>query len=107
MITTNRAIMSLSKIRTLWNNHVDTPFPPRLRGEEIQDIDLVLLDSEVAGCVASYLSSSWKKNDTRKQVLEACQRELHEVLEVLEEEEHDYYNNLLKLTTAILEDLKP
>ncbi|WP_205008525.1 hypothetical protein [Streptomyces sp. Cmuel-A718b] len=37
----------------LWREHQQAPFPAGLRGAERADIDLVLLDADIAGCVST------------------------------------------------------
>ncbi len=44
------------EIRDLWEAHVAAPFPGRFRDEEVDGIDLVMLDADIAGCVSTFLS---------------------------------------------------
>ena len=62
-------------ITAMWQAHYDRSFPPRLRGAEIGNIDLVLLDSDTAGCVSSWLSNGGHLDPERTQILEACTQE--------------------------------
>jgi hypothetical protein len=41
-------------VAEMWQAHCDRWFPPLLRGAEVGDIDVVLLDAETAGCVSAY-----------------------------------------------------
>jgi hypothetical protein len=47
--------MSLEEARRLWADHLAAPFPDRLRGEEIDGVDMVMLDADVAGHISSWV----------------------------------------------------
>ncbi|MGK5447847.1 hypothetical protein [Streptomyces radiopugnans] len=38
----------------LWQEHLDAGFPADPRGAEFEDIDMVLLDADTAGCVYTW-----------------------------------------------------
>jgi hypothetical protein len=42
-------------INELWQEHLATPFPKKFRGKDINRIDFVMLDADIAGCVTTYL----------------------------------------------------
>ncbi|CAM5587665.1 hypothetical protein GCM10010329_47630 [Streptomyces spiroverticillatus] len=46
----------LHPLRRLCKAHARAPFPPQLRGAEIEGEDLVELDAYIAGCVPTLLS---------------------------------------------------
>jgi len=47
--------INLDSISKMWDTHLCNKFPPELEGEEINGIDLVMLDADIAGCVHSIL----------------------------------------------------
>ncbi|MFD7659546.1 hypothetical protein ACFV4N_36685 [Actinosynnema sp. NPDC059797] len=46
----------LDRLSLLWEEHVRAPFPPHLRGRDVAGEDVVVLDSDIAGCASSALS---------------------------------------------------
>lgn len=43
-------------IRNLWNEHRCAVFPKGFGGKDVSGIDFVMLDSDVAGCVDTFLN---------------------------------------------------
>lgn len=84
----------------MWQAHYDRWFPPLLRGAEVGNIDLVLLDSDTAGCVSSWLSNGGHLDLQRTRILEACARDLDTVLTVFVEGEEQYYLQQLRVLAA-------
>ncbi|MFE0420454.1 hypothetical protein [Streptomyces tendae] len=41
----------------LWQEHRDAEFPANLRGVEVEDIDMVLLDADTAGCASTWIDN--------------------------------------------------
>jgi hypothetical protein len=87
-------------ITAMWQAHYDRSFPLRLRGAEIGNIDLVLLDSDTAGCVSSWLSNGGHLDPERTQILEACMQDLDTALEVFTDSEEHYYLQQLRILAA-------
>ena len=91
--------MAADQVSRLWRKHSHAEFPERLRGAELAGVDLVTLDSDVAGCVKSCLA--------KKQVLVQRLDDLDAVLPLLgRRTESLYYGRLRELSTLIL-DLQP
>lgn len=38
------------EVRGLQQNHADLAYPPSLRGEVIDGVDMVMVDADIAGC---------------------------------------------------------
>jgi len=92
------------EIRHLWKQHLDRPFPPRMRGEEIDGVDMVLVDADIAGCVQTWLGSSSSLDAGRIEVLRKCKGDLERVLpHLLDPHEADYYAALHDLAVAVLQ----
>lgn len=86
-----------------WQRHLERPFPPRLRGEEIEGVDMVTVDADIAGCVQTWLNSSSDLDKMRTGVLRGCLDDLDRVLPQLSDpEEADYYAGLRDLAARVL-----
>jgi hypothetical protein len=95
--------MSLEEGRRLWDEHWSAPFPSRLRGEEIDGVDMVMLDADIAGCVQAWLGSNGQLDDQRHWQLQMCVDDLRQVLPTLEDpEERRYYERLDALARLAL-----
>jgi hypothetical protein len=87
--------MSLEEARRLWAEHRTAPFPSRLRGKEVEGVDMAMLDADIAGCVDNWLRSGGQLDDGRRGILRSCLDDLGRVLPVLDEpEERAYYQRL-------------
>lgn len=58
-----------AEVERLYADHMVAAFPPRLRGEEIEGVDMVMLDADVAGCVATWLGNHGQHDEERQAVL--------------------------------------
>ena len=90
-------------IADLWRDHQAASFPSGCGGKEIEGIDLVMLDADIAGCVSTFVSAGHLDLD-RKRILSQCREEIEVVLQSLQGEAKDYYTRLHKLAVLILED---
>jgi len=92
------------EVRGLQQNHADHAFPPRLRGEVIDGVDMVLLDADIAGCVQVWLDSSANLDAARIGILRTCREEVERVLTILTDPvEREYYTVLRDLANAVLQ----
>ena len=39
----------------LWQEHLAAPFPKGFRGKDVDGIDFVMLDANIAGCISTFL----------------------------------------------------
>ncbi|WP_229853160.1 hypothetical protein [Streptomyces violascens] len=95
MSESKRALLS-----RLWEEHMRAPFPPHMRGREIEGEDMVLLDAEVAGCVLSSLSGPL--DEKRREILLACLAAVEKVLPSIGDEGNatEYYKHLRDMAAA-------
>ena len=94
---------SLATVATLWKAHIDAPFPPRLRGQEIAGVDVVRLDADIAGCVSSWEGNRGKLDSERWAILTRCRSDLERVLPALSEpQERAYYRRLYDMALIVL-----
>lgn len=90
-------------IRLLYRRHLEMPFPPRLRGEEIEGVDMVMVDADVAGCVDTWLGSSSNLDAGRIRVLRACGDDIDRILPSLDDpDEVTYYSSARDLARAVV-----
>src|SRR4051812_34004368 len=83
------------EVRRLWQAHLERPFPPRMRGEEIDGVDMVMVDADVAGCVSTWLTSSTSLDSARIGILRACRSDLRRMVPAISDPtERDYYVRL-------------
>ncbi len=91
------------EVRLLQERHHELPFPPRLRGEEINGVDMVMVDADIAGCVQVWLGSSSNLDPGRIAVLRTCRDDVERVLPTLTEpDEVEFYSVLLDVANAVI-----
>lgn len=78
-------------LRQLWQEHQRSPFPESVRGEDIGGVDLVLIDADIAGCVASCVDAPRNLDQMRRDILAGCRKELDLVLPHLARGDEDAY----------------
>jgi hypothetical protein len=83
--------------------HLQAPFPARLRGIEIDGIDMVMLDADTAGCVRTWLDHAGQPaSEVRTRSISACLDNLNQVLPLLTNAvEADYYRRLRDVADLI------
>jgi hypothetical protein len=76
----------------LWDEHRGTPFPARLRGKDVGEIDFMLVDADIAGCVHTLLA---RGSTSSRAVLQMRINHLSVVLPLLTDDlEFAYYDRL-------------
>jgi hypothetical protein len=93
------------KIRELWDLHMTNRFPRGLGGEMIDGIDLVLLDSDTAGCVLTFIQNDGKLDVWRTAILGLCYRDLTVVTGQLSDEGKERFSRLETLANLVLKDI--
>ena len=87
----------------MWDEHLQTPFPPRLAREEVAGRDVVLLDTDVAVCVSTWLSNDGRLDQHRRDVLAQSLADLDQVLAPLTDQaEREYFARLRELAARVL-----
>jgi hypothetical protein len=92
-------------IEQLWNEHNQTRFPAACRARDIDGVDFVLLDADIAGCVQTFLKRKRTLDPWRMAVLGICYRNARYVLPHLEPEPRAYFERLEQLAGAVLDEL--
>ena len=93
--------MDNSLIEQLWREHYSAAFPQRHYDEDVNGVDLVMLDADVAGCVATFLSRG-NLNLSQTVVLGLCYRDLTCLIPMLDDEGKAYYHRLELLAKLVL-----
>ncbi|GAC1446818.1 MAG: hypothetical protein NVSMB56_09120 [Pyrinomonadaceae bacterium] len=92
----------LQNIFRLWVRIRQKLFPSNCSGVEIRGIDLVRIDSDIAGCVSTFLTRG-RLDQSQKETLYYCNDCLDVVILELQGYEGWYYRQLKSLTSAIME----
>lgn len=96
----------LGEIEKLSKEFLEMPFPEGLRGEEIQGIELVLLDSDTNGFIDRFISNRGRLNRYEFKLLQVCIHELGIVTKELNGYGRLYFSTLWTLTSRVAEFLK-
>ena len=88
-------------IKQLWGEHKLAAFPQGCRGKDVNGVDLVMLDADVAGCVDTFLSHG-NLNLFQTVILGLCYRNLTYLTPMLGEDAEPYYRRLELLAELVL-----
>jgi hypothetical protein len=92
-----------AEVERLWAQHLARPFPPDLRGVAVGDVEVVLLDADIAGFASSWLSSGRLDRD-RQRVLAQCMDEARRLATLLTDStDAAYFAGLQGLARAVLD----
>ncbi|MFI6173749.1 hypothetical protein ACIBCN_43735 [Nocardia sp. NPDC051052] len=87
-------------LRQLWDEHMQAPFPPRLRGADVAGVDFVSIDSYTSGCVHTALFHAL--DDYRRRALAGCIEGLEKILPHIEDGcELEYFERLHKMAVVL------
>lgn len=89
-------------IEELWQEHLRAPFPAGCRGRDIEGIDFVMLDADVAGCVSTFLTRQGSLDLWRTATLGMCYRDATYVLPRMPAEARPYFERLERLASLVL-----
>ncbi|MFF8355376.1 hypothetical protein ACF063_18130 [Streptomyces chartreusis] len=94
------------RLPPLWEEHRQAPFPGRFRGVNIAGVELILLDSYVAGLALSELSGGLDDDDIP--TLWACITDLDKILPLIGDEYcRSYYARLRAIAGYIAQGYLP
>ncbi|OWA01803.1 hypothetical protein B9W64_33085 [Streptomyces sp. CS159] len=86
----------------LWQEHRDAEFPADLRGVEVEDIDMVLLDADTAGCASAWITNDGTLDPQRRRILQTCVENLGRVVpQISDPSGHQYYQRLQQLALLV------
>ncbi|MEV4280929.1 hypothetical protein [Actinoplanes xinjiangensis] len=90
-------------VAELYEEHRRAAFPPRLKVDDANGVEMVSLDSRVVGCVGTWLENRGAVDNRRWDTLAECEQLLDRAIPALNEAEAVYYRRLLTMTVLILE----
>jgi len=96
----------MGEIGKLYSEHTKTMFPNNLKGIEVLNIDLVLLDANIAGCVSSYLQNGGHLDSQRVEILKRLCVDVNSVLKEIPSGEREYFVKLKRLGDLVIRDVK-
>ena len=88
-------------IKDLWEEHLATPFPKGFRGRDLNGIDFVLLDANIAGCVQTFVERG-KLNTFQLAMLGLSYRDATFVVPTLNDDGAAYFWRLERLAELVL-----
>ncbi len=88
----------------LWAEYQSSPFPKGVGGKDVNGVDFVMLDADVAGCVLAYLDRG-TLDVWRTAILGLSYHRCEFVLSILNEEASAYYWRLGRMAELVLEEI--
>ncbi len=88
-------------ISELWKEHLATQFPKGFRGADLNGIDFVMLDANIAGCVDTYLESG-NLNLFQTAMLGLSYRDASYIVPMLNKDAAAYFWQLERLAELVL-----
>ena len=92
---------SSGKPQTDWKR---LDFTAKLRGRDLDGVDFVMLDADIAGCVDSFMKHS-KLTVFQASTLGLCYHNSSQVISVLYEEGTEYFWRLSRLAELVLREV--
>ena len=91
-------------INDLWEEHKAAPFPNGFQAKDVNGIDFVMLDADVAGCVDTFLHRG-NLNLYQTAVLGLSYRNLSFVIPIINDEGAEYFWRLERLAELVLKSV--
>jgi hypothetical protein len=90
-----------TEIIDLWHKHLEAKFPDALYGRDVNGIAFVLLDADIAGCIATFVDEG-NLNLFQTATLGLCYHSASFMLPILNEEGTEYFWRLERLAELVL-----
>lgn len=95
----------MGEIEKLWSQFRKLPFPRDVAGEEIDGIDLVSIETFLAGCISTFLGSAKTLDLERTRILKKCMEDLEQILPKLSTENQNYFTQLHHIGNLVIKQL--
>jgi len=92
-------------IEDVWKEHREASFPSVCRGRDVDGIDFVVLDADIAGCVSTFLQRR-QLDLWRTAVLGVCYRNVTYVLARTPIEGRVHFQRLERLARMVLDAVR-
>ncbi|MEU8917378.1 MULTISPECIES: hypothetical protein [Streptomyces] len=93
-----------ANVARLSQEHLSPAFPAGLRGAEPGDIDIVMLDAAISGCVSTRQNNGGSLDAERRRILRDCIADLDQTLPLITETEELRYCQRLRQLAALASD---
>ncbi|MFE9105480.1 hypothetical protein [Actinomadura geliboluensis] len=91
----------LNEVTVLWAEHLGAPWPEELYQVDDRDGDVVEIDGAMAGCISAYVQNHGVLDAKRSRILQACARDLRQILPRLHGEGALYVRRLIRMAELI------
>lgn len=93
---------AVEAVSRLYQEFMELPFPPRLAGADRAGFDLVMLDSDTAGCVFTWIKNGGELEARGRSILLRCIARLDRVIPVLgEADAPEYWHRLHEMAQLV------
>ncbi|GHG37077.1 hypothetical protein GCM10018791_63370 [Streptomyces zaomyceticus] len=93
---------ALEAVSRLYQEFMEWPFPPRLAGADRAGFDLVMLDSDTAGCVFTWIKNGGELEARGRSILLRCIARLDRVIPILgEADAPEYWHHLNEMAQLV------
>jgi len=89
----------MDEITRRWSEFYSKPYPPEAH---IDDADLELLDSDIAGCIGSFIGANGKLELKKVKALERSLKELDQEWEKIPDMAKEYFGELRQMGEEVL-----
>ena len=95
-----------AEILELWKKYSSATCPKEYSDKNINEINLALLDAEIAGCIQRYIHQDGELDRERVKSLHKYLVNLNTVVLLLNSEELSYFDHLRKLANLVLQEVE-
>lgn len=95
-----------AEILQLWKKYSSATYPNGYSDKKINEINLALLDAEIAGNIRMYMHQNGELDRERVKSLRNRLVDLNTVVLLLNSEELSYFDHLSKLANLVLQELE-
>lgn len=92
----------MDRVRRLWRMHKAAPFPPQVQAAQVEGVDLVQLDADLAECIIEWIGSGGRLGAERQVVLAQLMAAADLVMPSLPPDERVRYRRLQRMAAPAL-----
>jgi hypothetical protein len=94
------------ELMKLWQSYSGATFPEGYVGKKINQIDLALVDAEIAGCVRLFILNDGKIDPQQLNVLRDRLIDLNAIILLMDRDELIYFERLRKMANLVLQEVE-
>jgi len=99
------AVLVEMSVEELWQQHRIAQFPVELGGHDVDGVDYVMLDADIAGCVSTFLERKHALDQWRTALLGLALGNVERLLPQLESSQREYFARLAQLARIVLHEV--